>query len=54
MPEVRTAKDCTYVGAGRSCVDGLLGCPDLEVYEVEPTDAVNYLSDTVNPLPPDW
>jgi hypothetical protein len=43
----------TYVGGSRACVDQLLSCDDLEVYEAEPTDAVNYFSDTVNPLPLD-
>lgn len=41
--------DTTYVGAAKACVEHLLACDGLEVYEVEPSDRLG--RDDLNPLP---
>lgn len=46
----------TYVGGTRACIDALLGDPDLEVMEAQPTHGIGYHSDRINPPPrePYW
>ncbi len=41
----------TYVGASRACINAMVEDDRLEVYEVQPSDAVTWASDQVNPKP---
>jgi hypothetical protein len=43
----------TYLAGTQSLVDALLGCEELEVYQVEPTDGVACDGDALNPRPDD-
>lgn len=43
----------TYVAGTQALVDDLLAREGLEVYQVEPADAISYAADTVNPEPRD-
>jgi hypothetical protein len=42
----------SYVGGSRDAVAALVAHPDLEAYEVPPTQTLAWDTDTVNPLPP--
>jgi len=43
--------DSTLVGGSRELIGSLVGCPDLEVYEVEPDTSLAAFSDKLNPVP---
>jgi hypothetical protein len=43
----------TYLGCSETCRDDLLAARDLEGLEIDPTTGISWLSDTINPAPPE-
>ena len=41
----------TYVGGSLGAINDILTCKDLETFRVQPSDGVQWASDTVNPKP---